>query len=390
MFCLLKKIISDENKLKRKSKSVYNNFQYNEKKFQNLISQIRNTKCIINKVFLISNLNLKNKKRLFYSFFNKLNKNLKNNFDSINLSDRDFIRENRNILDPTGRREFNNEIINRVKLHNPDLIILGHTDRIDINTFKKIRSLNYKCKIIKIFIDSISDEFFDFKKVFYDYLYLDNIFISSNTEKLKKYDIFNKIKFIPYPVDTKIDYLKSFRNNYKKTDVFFALSHGQNRGVLKSGKKDEREDFLKEFLKKSNRKFNCKIVGINRVQPVWGKKFYNEIYNSKICLNLSRGHYKKHYSSDRIATLIGNGCFVLNEYKNLYKDFFDKNELIHFKNTKDLIQKINYYLKRPKLMNRIAKKSYIKYHKYFSTKTVINFIIDCVNKNLTKKKYIWY
>ena len=46
----------------------------------------------VKKVFLISNLNLKNKKRLFYSFFNKLNLGLKSfPYKLITLSDRDFI-----------------------------------------------------------------------------------------------------------------------------------------------------------------------------------------------------------------------------------------------------------------------------------------------------------
>jgi hypothetical protein len=63
---------------------------------------------------------------------------------------------------------------------------LGHTDRIDIKTFEKIRIINKNIKIIKIFIDSISDEFFKFKKIFYDYKYLNNIFISSNPHQIKK------------------------------------------------------------------------------------------------------------------------------------------------------------------------------------------------------------
>ena len=391
LFKLLVKILSNTKKLKLLSKKLYKNFNFTNEAFIKSISKIRNKNIEIKKVFLISNLNLKNKKRLFYSFFNKLNLGLKNYpLKLATISDRDYIRENRKFLDLSGRKSFNEAIINKTNLFNPDLIILGHTDRIDVKTFKEIRNINKDIKIVKIFIDSISDEFFKFKKHIYDYKYLNNIFISSHPSKLKKQDILNKIKFIPYPVNKKIDYLKSFNFKQKKTNVFFALSHGQNRGVLKIGKKDEREVFLEKVRSLLPRNIVTHFVGMNQIQPIWGNNFYNKIKNSEILINLSRGKYKKHYSSDRISSLIGNGCFVLNEEKNKYSDFFDpKDELINFKNANDLKNKILFYLNKPNLRNKIAKKSYYKYHTFFNTKIIINYLIDVVINKEIKNKYIW-
>lgn len=388
---LLIRILSNSKKLHNLSRKVYKNFSFSNELFLESISKIRSKNNEIKKIFLISNLNLKNKKRLFYSFFNKLNLGLKEYpLKLINISDRDFIRDNRGILDLSGKKKFNKAILSKVKSFNPDLIILGHTDRIDIKTFEKIRIINKDIKIIKIFIDSISDEFFKFKKVFYDYKYLNNIFISSDPYKLKVQDLSNKIKFIPYPVDKKIDNLKSFNLMNKQIDVFFALSHGQNRGILKKGKIDEREEFLNKLkvLLPDNVKYN--FIGMNGVQPVWGNEFYNRIKNSKILINLSRGKYKKYYSSDRISSLIGNGCFVLNEKKNIYADFFDKkNELINFTTAKDLKNKILYYLDKPKLRKTIASNCYQKYHSKINTGIIINYILDVIFKKEIRKKYLW-
>lgn len=388
---LLIRILSNSKKLHNLSRKVYKNFSFSNELFLESISKIRSKNNEIKKIFLISNLNLKNKKRLFYSFFNKLNLGLKEYpLKLINISDRDFIRDNRGILDLSGKKKFNKAILDKVKSFNPDLIILGHTDRIDIKTFEKIRIINKDIKIIKIFIDSISDEFFKFKKVFYDYKYLNNIFISSDPYKLKVQDLSNKIKFIPYPVDKKIDNLKSFNLMNKQIDVFFALSHGQNRGILKKGKIDEREEFLNKLkvLLPDNVKYN--FIGMNGVQPVWGNEFYNRIKNSKILINLSRGKYKKYYSSDRISSLIGNGCFVLNEKKNIYADFFDKkNELINFTTAKDLKNKILYYLDKPKLRKTIASNCYQKYHSKINTGIIINYILDVIFKKEIRKKYLW-
>jgi len=391
LFELLVKLLSNIKNLHNLSRKIYKNFSFTKERFLKSISQIRYGNSKLKKIFLISNLNLKNKKRLFYSFFNKLNLGLKSYPFKLNsISDRDFIRENRGILDLSGKKNFNKTIINKVKLFNPDLIILGHTDRIDIKTFEKIRTINKNIKIIKIFIDSVSDEFFNFKKIFYDYKYLNNIFISSNPYKLKKHDVMNKIKFIPYPVDKKIDYIKSFKLTNKKIDVFFALSHGQNRGILKQGKKDEREDFLKKVKSLLPDYIKCQFIGIDNKQPVWGRKFYNKIKNSKILINLSRGNYKKHYSSDRISSLIGNGCFVLNEDKNKYSNFFDKKkELINFNSADDLKNKIIYYLNKPKLRKKIAINCYNKYHDLINTNIIINYIVDVIFKKEIKKKYLW-
>ena len=391
LFELLAKLLSNSKKLHSLSRKIYKSFNFTNEQFLKSISNLRYRDEKVKKVFLISNLNLKNKKRLFYSFFNKLNLGLKKYpFKLISISDRDFIRDNRGIFDISGVKSFNKAIINKVKLFNPDLIILGHTDRIEIKTFKKIRSINNDIKIIKIFIDSISDEFFEFKKVFYDYKFLNNIFISSDPKKLKKQDLFNKIKFIPYPVDKKIDKLKSFNAIKKQIDVFFALSHGQNRGILKKGKIDEREEFLNKLKVLLPDHVKCNFIGINDAQPVWGNEFYNKIKNSKILINLSRGKYKKHYSSDRISSLIGNGCFVLNERKNMYSDFFDKkNELINFTSASDLKNKILYYLDKPKLRKTIASNCYQKYHSKINTRIIINYILEVIFKKKLKKKYLW-
>ena len=391
LFNLLLKILSNKKKLLNLSRKVHKNFNFTDKVFLKSISKIRGREKNFKKILLISNLNLKNKKRLFYSFFNKLKNGLNNyplNLQTI--SDRDFIRDNRGFLDLLGIKTFNQFVLNKVKSFKPDLIILGHTDRISIETFKKIRIINKDTKIIKIYIDSISDEFFKFKNVFYDYKFLNNIFISSNPLKIKKDDLLNKISFIPYPVDKKIDYLKSFNYTNKKIDVFFALSHGQNRGILKKGKSDEREFFFKELKSLLPNHINSNFVGINNVQPVWGNNFYKKIKNSKILINLSRGNYKKHYSSDRISTLIGNGCFVLNEEENKYSDFFDdKNELINFKSAVDLKNKILFYLNKPKLRKKISINIYNKYHHHMNTKLIINYLFDVIFKKEIKKKYLW-
>ena len=363
--------------LKKKQKICLDKFKFDHEKFYNSLEKIRNQKVRIKTILHIANFNYKNKKRLFYAFSYKINLGIfRNKIKLFTISDRDYLRKNRGIFDLNGSLSLNKRIINTVTKNNIDLIILGHTEKIFLSTFLKIREINPNIKIVKIFIDSISNEFLNFNKFFYDYNFLNKIFITSNPEELnKKYP--DKFKYIQYPVDKKIDYLKSYIKKNKNIDVFYAVSHGINRGVLKKGRIDERDSFIK-FLSTKLKKYKTFFPGYNNVQPIWGEDFYKTLMQSKICINYSRGKYKNLYSSDRISSLIGNGCFVLNENANKYYKIFNKKELINFKNKTDLVKKIIFFLKNEKARKSIAKNLYSKYHKLYSSKNTIKYILKSI------------
>lgn len=370
---ILKKICLDKN-LTHKQSKLLKKFNFTDKSFQKNIKRIRDNNINIKNVLHIANFNFKNKKRLFYSFSNKINLGIKdNNYKLFTISDRDFLRSNRKLTDFFGTLSFNKKIIHEVKNRKIDFIILGHTQKIFKTTFIKLREINKNILIVKLYIDSISPEFFNFDKNFYDFKYLNKIYISSDVTNLNiKYG--RKFSFLNYPVHKKIDYLKSFNNDKKTIDVFYATSHGVNRGVLKKGKKDERYNFI-NYLYNNLRDYSCYFPGFNNVQPIWGKNFYKSLYNSLISINYSRGKFKTLYSSDRLSSLIGNGCFVLNEKKNFFYKKFNNTELVNFKNRKDLLNKIKYYLKNKKLAKIIAKNCYHKYHYLYSAKKVAKKII---------------
>ena len=374
---ILKNLCLDKN-LKKKQNYVLKKLKFTDKLFFKRIHEIRNYTLKVKRILHIANFNYQNKNRLFYSFSNKINLGVKdNNYKLYKISDRDFLRLNRKITDFSGALSFNKEILRVVKKYKIDFIILGHTQKIFESTYIKLREINKNIKIVKLYIDSISPEFFNFWKVFYDFKYLNKIYISSNVTTLNV-NYGKKFSFIQYPVHKKIDYLKSFNNTKKNIDVFYATSHGVNRGILKKGRIDERHDFV-NFLANKLKNYKTYFPGFNNVEPIWGKKFYKALYNSNITINYSRGILKNLYSSDRLSSLIGNGCFILNEKKNLYYKKFNKIELINFKSKNDLISKIKYYLKNKKLAKKIAKKCYLKYHNLYNSKKIVKKIISLEN-----------
>jgi hypothetical protein len=160
-----------------------------------------------------------------------------------------------------------------------------------------------------------------------------------------------------------------------KKDLFYAMSHGVNRAVLKEGIEDDRIVFLNKLVKKiSDIKYD--FYGFANKQPIWGNEFNNALINSKMALNLSRGNPTKYYSSNRLASIMGNGLLTFIDEKVQMDDFFDKNEIVFYKNIGDLADKIRFYTKHDLLRKKLAKNGKKKYFKLFNEKKIAKYLID--------------
>ena len=192
---------------------------------------------------------------------------------------------------------------------------------------------------------------------------------------------------MPNPVDESFERLHNYKSSNFNNDVFFAMSHGVHRGVLKKGKFDDREIFINKVVKKSpNIRFD--LYGMNDKQPIWADNFIDIISQSKIGLNLSQGKAAKYYSSDRFAQLIGNGLLVMIHENTKFGDFFNKEEIVLYKDLNDLSKKIQYYSNNDEERKKMAKKGRDKYFKFFNSTIIADFII---NKTFSKKhkKFYW-
>ena len=98
------------------------------------------------------------------------------------------------------------------------------------------------------------------------------------------------------------------------------------------------------------------LYGINKVQPIWADHYFKTISNAKMGLNLSRGDAIKYYSSDRITQIVGNGLVCLIDEKSQYRNFFNDNEMVFYKNISDLSEKILKISNDEKLRKKIAKR----------------------------------
>ena len=406
---VLKKLTSDEIykhldflirkpiNLKKLQVKTYKQFKLTNKYSSNLLDKIRNElikpkqkvsiKCL--KILHITNFNERFNGRLHYNTSKRINNALiKLGHNVYQLSDRDIISSSRSIFNKSPKKILNEKIIEIGKNFNPDLIILGHADSVNSKTLRSLKIKNNNLKISQWFLDPLSRNGPDYqnnkKRILDKIEIMDSTFLTSDPKSLD-FKIKNSY-FIPNPADKSFEILDNSKK-IPKNDLFFAMSHGVHRGNLKPGKYDDREKILKKLLTVKNIKFD--FYGINNIQPIWGDEFLKKISLSKIGLNLSRGKPVKYYSSDRIAQYMANGLMTIIHEDAKYLDFFNKNEIVTYKNLKDLINKIKYYVKNDKKRKFIASNGKKKYLKEFNSEKISKYMILKTFNIKSKDKFIW-
>ena len=400
LFDSVEKLIKDKNKLKDLQEQSIKNFfltdEYISDKIDNYRNEIHN-KFNFNlkktnfkkklKILHITNFNERHNGRLFYNTGKRINNGfIRLNHSVLEFSDRDIVSYYRSINDLNGSKRLNKKLLEVISNYVPDIIILGHADLIKRETLEFIKKNYPNIKMIQWFLDRMDSDWINNKKRFLDKIDLmDASFCTTEPNSLKlneKYKVF----YLPNPVDQSFETLENYNNKFFNNDVFFAMSHGVHRGVLKKGKYDQRENFINKLVKITpNVRFD--LYGMNNNQPIWADDYLLAISQSKIGLNLSQGKPAKYYSSDRFSQLIGNGLLVLIDEKTKIGNFFNKNEIIQYKNLSDLSEKIIKYSNDSKLRNKIAKKGRAKYFKYFNSTIIAEYMI---NKTFNiKKKYFF-
>lgn len=358
----------------------------------NSLRKIQKIKLNINKIktykiIHISNFDIKTSHRLFnLSIAKKISNGLiRNGHDTIDFDYRNYTR---NIFN---KITVDKKVIEIAKNYRPDLILLGHNNCLSRNTIVEIKK-KYNTKFSIWYEDHVVKGDPNYKKNL-DLLeqnndLIDQYFITTSPDVIKSKISKSKINFLPIPVDPNIEN-GHFYESKKENDLFFALSNGVNYGKLKKNSHDERSFFINKLISLSNDKIKFNVLGLYGEQPKWNYDFYDELMLSKTALNLSRGGPNKYASSNRIATLIGNGVLTAIDEKVQYQDFFNNDEIIIYKNKLDLINQIISIKDNPKKIRLNSIKAKKAYFSYFENNIVADFLIHKIFNNKKKYNYVW-
>ena len=362
-------LIDDKKGRKDLQTNSIQNFYLTHRYVSNKIDDYRSEKLFLQKIFFkksslkslrilhVTNFNERLDGRLFFNTGRRINNGfIRLGHSVLGFSDRDIQKYYKSIGDIKGKKTLNDKLKKTCYNYKPDLIVTGHADLISKEQIQELKEDNPNTKFAQWFLDPLNKNGPDFDRnkgrILDKIDVMDASFLTTSPSALNFLPRNNKNYFIPNPSDYSFETL----NNFKKScsvDVFFALSHGVHRGKLKSGKEDDRIIFLEKLQSMtSNVKFD--LYGINNVQPIWADHYFKTISNAKMGLNLSRGDAIKYYSSDRITQIVGNGLVCLIDEKTQYRDFFNDEEMVFYKNLNDLSEKILMIAKDEKLRKKIA------------------------------------
>ena len=396
----IKKLIVNTSYRKKIQINGFNNVKHLIEANSNLIDDIRESlssqfqlNYIKNRLRIINiyNLGQKLNHRLYNISIGKKFTNgfIRNDHDVLEISDRDFLKQNRNFTIQTVKSKFQDYLLETFKNYKPDFLFFGHTKNIQLETIHKFKSINKNLIISQWNEDPIMPSLpyskSNIENISYYSEHVDHNFITTDPKVfLKQNNTTKNVHFFFVPVDKNIERYDVFNLKPRK-DLFYAMSHGVNRAILKKGKIDERINFLNTLTKKTIN-VNYDFYGFENKEPIWGDYFYQALINSKMGLNLSRGKPTKYYSSNRIASLMGNGLLTFIDKKTEMSDFFTDKEFISYNNIDDLSDKINFYKNNDKSRKKIAENGKNKYFKLFDELKTTKYIID---KSLGKKANLY-
>ena len=390
----LSRLINNPSLLKKNQYENFNNVIHKIEDLVNYLDSIKNNLLNKNinilrnngpKVLHISNFNEKNNQRLFnISIASKISNGLtRNKSDVINFSYRNYLSQK---FFP----KLDQDILEVASNYKPDLVILGHNNILERNSLLQLKEK--KIKTCLWYEDHVAYHGPSWQSnlnlIEKNNDLIDQYFITTHPDviktKIKKY----KLNFLPIPVDDNIETLNIYKNKYRYKDLFFALSHGVNFGGLRKKSNDEKKIFLKKILKK-DKFIKFHILGINNDAPKWNYDLYKEMLICKMSLNLSRGKPLKYASSNRIASYMGNGILTFIDERVKFRDFFNENEMLFYKNEKDLCEKILNIKDDIEKINKISRNGKLKYFKIFNNLIISDFILNKSLGTNAKYKYVW-
>jgi glycosyltransferase involved in cell wall biosynthesis len=390
----LSKLASNIKKLRKRQKNIFNSFKYNLRVQSMFMDNIRNSllkkiNSNVLKIIHITNFNDRFDGRLHFNTGKKISSGLiKLGHNVLNISDRDILHKSKSLFDLDGSKNLNSKIIANHINFKADLIILGHADSVSCNTINVLKKIN-NVKVCQWFLDPLiyngPDYFKNLKRVSKLINIIDATFVTSSPDRISPK--LPNTYFIPNPTDKSFETLHVYKHNTSK-DLFFAMSHGVHRGILKKNKFDIREIFLKKLIHKS-KNIVFDFYGFNNVQPIWGNEFLEKISDCSMALNLSRGPALKYYSSDRISQLMGNGLLTFIDKKTKLNEIIKSDEAVFYTSINDLIKKIYFYKKNSKERIKIASNGKKASLERFSSKEVANYMIAKTMNLKFKKKFNW-
>ena len=279
-----------------------------------------------------------------------------------------------------GKNNMNAIFLKKVEEEKPDYILFWLIyDEFYIEIYEKIRKLSPRTKLINFFgdDDTAFDNISKYKALFFDY---NLVFQIDYLNRYKKEGVRGVFPFIGAstsiyrPIEASKEYEVVFIGTPKSNryeSIKYLLSNGVNIKIAGAGW-EKYPEFASIWFGKLTVRQSVEIIN-----------------KSKINLSFTRNYLDKLHFNSRIFEVMASKSFVISEYFDGYAKLFKNDkEIVMFKDNKDLLDKIRYYLKNDKEREQIADNGYNRTLKFFSYQKQLKYIFQKIRLNKSKIKPI--
>ena len=301
-----------------------------------------------------------------------------------NFSQRDIARaENPFKSKNFGRKAMIKALFETVDNFGPELIVLGHSEMLDLETLRELRAKLPDTPIVMWYCDPLFREYenvYDVPLLAERSHIVDAIFTTSGTDVLKEIVQGRCIAaHVPNWVHSGCESGRAFANSNLSNDLIYA---GNDYNL--AGRKA-----LLETLVDSSEGLKFALYQALGNPRIHGRAYYEQLGRSLMGLSLSRRFDVPWYTSDRMQQEMGNGVCTISPRTPGLTDLFSENEVVWFDHEDEILDKVRWYITNDQEARVIAERGWNAVHERCSAERVATFMCDLAFERPLAEDYEW-
>lgn len=301
-----------------------------------------------------------------------------------NFSQRDVARsENPFKSKVLGRKAMIKALFETVINYRPELIILGHSEMIDLDTLTELKYISPGAPFVMWYCDPLFREYedaYDVPLLSQRSELVDAIFTTSGASVLDEITKGRCIAaHVPNWVHAGCESGKAFGSANLNNDLIYA---GNDYNL--AGRKT-----LLEALVGSSSGLNFALYQALGNPRIHGQAYYDQLSSSLMGLSLSRRFDVPWYTSDRMQQEMGNGVCTISPSTEGLTQLFSSDEVVWFDHEDEILEKVNWYKAHESEARAIAERGWKAVHEKCNAKRVAQFMIDLAFDQPLSENYEW-
>ncbi len=306
---------------------------------------------------------------------------IKNGHNLQSFSDRDIAAFEAPFgLRDLGWKRANQRAIEMVDAVAPDLIVLGHCDKITNETVSEMRKISPGSQVVHCNCDPLFVPY-NVENIKLRSQVCDAVFVTTGKNELAQFEGSRARTFhIPNPVDEAFETL----DNSRKTDLSIDLLFCSN--ATKFTRRGKIVEHVKNAL---DSELAFHTYGSFGMPAVWGREYDRVLEQTRMGLNLNRQEGNYWYASDRMAQLAGNGILQFTSDQQHFDELMPEESIVYFRDEDDLVDKVREFHHDDQRRQHWAARARDIFMKEMNSTLYAQFIVEASFGMSFSHDYIW-